>query len=477
MTKLLVAMAVLVAVEEGTISLDEPAGPPGSTVRHLLAHASGLGPDSLVPVAGPGADAHLLQHRLRGAGGHRWPEHAAHGLHRLSRHAASSLLSICPVPPSPREARRHRGHTGPLHDLLTLAVELLAPSIVSPATLAEATSVAFPGLRGVLPGYGRFDPCDWGLGFEVKGDKDPHWTGTRTSPATFGHFGRAGGFLWVDPVAGLACATLSNRDFGPWAVTEWSTLADAVVQEWASTDAEEPAADEGHARRAGSGPRPPHADVTEQREAKGPRAKPAAADSRPPNSVQVDAQQRERQRDEADRQRTTEASHARTAEAERRAREAAEAERRAHEEAERRAHEEAERRANEEAEAERRANEEAEAERRANEEAEAERRASEAVEAEAERRARQAAEAERRARQAAEAERQASEAAEAEAEAERGPGRRPKRGAAPDRPRRRSAEPEKRQTLSAAPERWPRPNRPWRSSATGKPWRLSGERR
>jgi len=52
-TKLLVAMATLVAVEEGTISLDEPAGPPGSTVRHLLAHASGLGPDSPVPVAGP----------------------------------------------------------------------------------------------------------------------------------------------------------------------------------------------------------------------------------------------------------------------------------------------------------------------------------------------------------------------------------------------------------------------------------------
>ena len=92
--------------------------------------------------------------------------------------------------------------------------------------------MAFPGLRGVLPGYGRFDPCDWGLGFEVKGDKTPHWSGTRTSPETFGHFGKAGGFLWVDPVAGLACASLSNREFGPWAVTEWSILADAVVEEW-----------------------------------------------------------------------------------------------------------------------------------------------------------------------------------------------------------------------------------------------------
>ena len=41
-TKPLGAMAALVAVEEGAIELSDPAGPEGSTVRHLLAHASGL---------------------------------------------------------------------------------------------------------------------------------------------------------------------------------------------------------------------------------------------------------------------------------------------------------------------------------------------------------------------------------------------------------------------------------------------------
>src|ERR1700761_3698552 len=41
-TKPLVARAVQVAVEEGAVDLDTAAGPPGSTVRHLLAHASGL---------------------------------------------------------------------------------------------------------------------------------------------------------------------------------------------------------------------------------------------------------------------------------------------------------------------------------------------------------------------------------------------------------------------------------------------------
>ncbi|HYH32333.1 MAG TPA: serine hydrolase domain-containing protein, partial [Pseudonocardia sp.] len=41
-TKPLAAYAVLVAVEEGAVEWDTPAGPEGSTVRHLAAHTSGL---------------------------------------------------------------------------------------------------------------------------------------------------------------------------------------------------------------------------------------------------------------------------------------------------------------------------------------------------------------------------------------------------------------------------------------------------
>jgi CubicO group peptidase (beta-lactamase class C family) len=54
-TKLATALAVLVAAEEGSVELDEAAGPPGSTVRHLLAHASGLPLDDGPPIAEPGA--------------------------------------------------------------------------------------------------------------------------------------------------------------------------------------------------------------------------------------------------------------------------------------------------------------------------------------------------------------------------------------------------------------------------------------
>ena len=121
------------------------------------------------------------------------------------------------------------GMVGSLDDLLALAAELLRPRLVSPATMTEATAVAFPGLRGVVPGIGRFEHCDWGLGFELRDGKDPHWTGRANSPATFGHFGRSGGFVWVDPQAGCAAAALSGRDFGRWALERWPAWSDGVL--------------------------------------------------------------------------------------------------------------------------------------------------------------------------------------------------------------------------------------------------------
>src|SRR5581483_6367028 len=54
-TKLLVARAAQIAIEEGAVDLDTAAGPPGSTVRHLLAHASGLAMHSDETLAEPGS--------------------------------------------------------------------------------------------------------------------------------------------------------------------------------------------------------------------------------------------------------------------------------------------------------------------------------------------------------------------------------------------------------------------------------------
>jgi CubicO group peptidase (beta-lactamase class C family) len=69
---------------------------------------------------------------------------------------------------------------------------------------------------------------------EIRDGKAPHWTGTANSPATYGHFGQSGTFIWVDPVADLALVVLTNRDFDGWANSLWPALSDAVLREFMS---------------------------------------------------------------------------------------------------------------------------------------------------------------------------------------------------------------------------------------------------
>jgi CubicO group peptidase (beta-lactamase class C family) len=125
--------------------------------------------------------------------------------------------------------RPSEGLHGPLADLERFVSELFRPTLIQAETLAMATRVVFPGLAGVVPGIGRFDFCDWGLGFELRDGKSPHWTGTRNSPGTFGHFGGAGTFFWVDPEVRMALAVLTDRGFGGWALQAWPALSDAVL--------------------------------------------------------------------------------------------------------------------------------------------------------------------------------------------------------------------------------------------------------
>lgn len=224
-TKPLTALAVLVAVEEGTVDLDEPAGPPGATVRHLLAHASGLAADTPDVQAAPG-ERRIYSNAGFEVLGALVAERAAMP---FATYLDEAVLQPLGMAATRLDGSPAHGATGSVADLLRLGRELLAPTLVAPATLAQARATAFPGLAGVLPGFGRQDPNDWGLGFELRDGKSPHWTGSANSSATFGHFGRSGSFLWVDPDAGLACASLSDRDFGPWAAAAWPALSDAVL--------------------------------------------------------------------------------------------------------------------------------------------------------------------------------------------------------------------------------------------------------
>ena len=228
-TKLVTALAALVAVEEGVVDLDEPAGPPGATLRHLLAHASGLPLDRGAPIARPG-ERRIYSNAGFEALADVVAERAAMP---FAEYLAEAVLRPCGLGAALRGSPAS-DLVGSLADLEKLAQELLAPSLVAAETLAEATSVQFPGLVGVLPGFGRMETNDWGLGFELRDAKSPHWTGARNSPRTFGHFGRSGTFLWVDPEAGTALGVLTDHEFGEWAKEAWPRLADAVLEELAA---------------------------------------------------------------------------------------------------------------------------------------------------------------------------------------------------------------------------------------------------
>jgi CubicO group peptidase (beta-lactamase class C family) len=195
-------------------------------VRHLLAHASGLPFDPGPPISKPGT------RRIYSNAGF---EALAEKIAGAAEMPFDHYLRGAVLEPLRMQATLHgsagAGLHGSLEDMAKLMRELLVPSLVAPETMAEATSVQFPGLAGVIPDMGRFDPNDWGLGFELKDGKQPHFSGTLASPRTFGHWGGAGTFVWVDPERRLALGVLTDLQFGDWAKAAWPPLSDAVVRE------------------------------------------------------------------------------------------------------------------------------------------------------------------------------------------------------------------------------------------------------
>lgn len=230
-TKPLVARAAQVAVEEGVVDLDTPAGPEGSTVRHLLSHASGLSMQSPDVQARPGARRiysnygfQVLAETIEAESGIEFA--------RYLDEAVFQPLGMDSAHVEGGAAEAGFGAVACVDDLVLFAGDLLRPVTVSPQMHAEATSVQFPGLDGVVPGFGMQRPNDWGLGFEIRDGKSPHWTGGENSAGTYGHFGQTGTLLWVDPARDIALVVLTDRDFGDWAKPLWPALSDLVLAEF-----------------------------------------------------------------------------------------------------------------------------------------------------------------------------------------------------------------------------------------------------
>jgi CubicO group peptidase (beta-lactamase class C family) len=238
-TKLMTSLAALAAVGSGRIDLDEPVPGAGEgvTLRHLLAHAGGF------PFEPPGRARPPGQRRIYSNVGFRVLAEAVADAVGTTFASWLSTSVLDPLEmPGTRLGRRREidgdpaaGAVSTLDDLARLARCLLergAP-VVGPDLFAEATTVQFPGLAGLVPGVGRFDPCDWGLGFELHDGKRPHWMGDRRSPSAFGHFGASGCFLWVDPAAALAAAAVTDRAFedDKWAMATWPAWSDRLPAE------------------------------------------------------------------------------------------------------------------------------------------------------------------------------------------------------------------------------------------------------
>lgn len=222
-TKPLAAYAVLVAVDQGRVELSDDVDGEGRTVRHLLAHASGLPPAEGGPVTA------VEKRRIYSNWGFELL--GAHVEAAVRRPFAEWLRTQVLVPlgmhDTVLDGSPAKDGAGTVADLLRFGRELLAPTLVGPDLAEELCRAQWPDLDGVLPGYGRQEPNPWGLGFEVRDGKDPHWTDGRLPASTFGHFGQSGSFLWVARESGCAAAFLCDEAFGQWAVDGWPAVTAA----------------------------------------------------------------------------------------------------------------------------------------------------------------------------------------------------------------------------------------------------------
>ncbi|MEO6652657.1 MAG: serine hydrolase domain-containing protein, partial [Ilumatobacteraceae bacterium] len=234
LSKPITAWAIMVAVEEAVIDLDGPlrhvVAPDGATMRHLLSHAAGFGFDGEEPVAA------IERRRMYSNTG---IERAAAEVAGAAEMPFAEYLTEAVFRPLGLTDTTLRG--SPAHqiwstltDMTGFIGEMRRPTLLARSTVDEVTRSQFPTLAGIVPDVGRFDPCPWGLGVEVRGDKSPHWMGRANSPATFGHFGGAGTMMWVDPLADVAVVALTDRPFAEWrddALRLWPTFSDAALTE------------------------------------------------------------------------------------------------------------------------------------------------------------------------------------------------------------------------------------------------------
>ena len=291
LTKPLVAMACLVACDEGVLDLDVslqtyvPEAVCGATVRELLAHASGLPADSAdarrVQLAADGTWATVsaayaaLQPttvprtaRIYSNAGYALAalalERAAEmpysdylqaailqplGMTRTTLGAAADALDVIEVRQPGLLGHGQRlfnderfrvlglpqsGGFGTATDYLRFlqCAAGRGPDILDESLRLELLHNQCGALAGGVGDFMEWPVCDWAVGFELRDHKTPHWTGSALSPRSATHFGASGTLAFVDPERDVQAVLLANRGtYSRWMLEPggWPDICAALV--------------------------------------------------------------------------------------------------------------------------------------------------------------------------------------------------------------------------------------------------------
>lgn len=219
-SKMAVSLAFGVESDWELNRFDMPLGPPGSTLANLLSHSSGLGleeGDPVVPVA---------TQRIYSNYGIDLAVDSILGDNTADSWLQQRIFQPFGMNSTKLVDRPSSGVVGSTNDLVKFAVAWLRPDAVAKETRNRLIKPYAPQLNGFVPGFGKFSPCPWGLGPEVRGDKQ-HWMGD-WPPASFGHFGKSGALLLLNADEQIALVVTSTEPFAGWATKLWPTWTSAM---------------------------------------------------------------------------------------------------------------------------------------------------------------------------------------------------------------------------------------------------------
>lgn len=235
-SKLVTAYAVLLAAEEGAFDLDDsvpssllPEFDATPSFRELLSHASGIAFQQRIE------EKPARTRRIYSSAGYEVLADAITETTTIpfADYVREGICEPLRIEISIEGSAGH-GFKASVDALIGLAQEFLSPQLLSEGMVEEALTPQYPDLAGIVPGYGRFNPCTWGLGFSLEGDKSQqrethaHWIGRSMPEDTAGHFGQSGTFLWFHRPTGRAAVVLTDRPFGDWAKQRWDTFNDSL---------------------------------------------------------------------------------------------------------------------------------------------------------------------------------------------------------------------------------------------------------